>query len=70
MLAEAKSVIYWDTSAILSSLFTDKHSAKAKDWVSKSSLHLISTLAYPELSLLTFDLRLQAAVNGEGFVAL
>jgi len=142
MPPEAESVFYWDTSAILSSLFTDRHSAKAKDWIEKAGFHLISSLAYtetcavigrlkgeghvtdtliraafdmlnqgpwrfttawpdwktvqslsmkwplrgadlwhlatavslrsrlPELLILTFDRKLQAAVNGEGLAAL
>ncbi|MBW1778311.1 MAG: type II toxin-antitoxin system VapC family toxin [Deltaproteobacteria bacterium] len=141
MPADTKRVLYWDTSAVLSSLFTDRHSATARDWIEKTGLHLISTLAYaetcavigrlkteghvtdtliraafdmlnqgpwrfttawpewktvqslsikwplrgaelwhlatavslrnrlPELSILTFDRRLQSAVNGEGLVA-
>ena len=48
MLNDADKVIYWDASALLSTLFTDKHSAKAKNWVRKKCIHLISTLAYTE----------------------
>ncbi len=42
------NVIYWDSSAILSTIFKDRHSAEAKRWVHKESIHLISTLAYTE----------------------
>lgn len=44
-------VIYWDSSAILSTIFKDRHSAAAKRWVHKESIHLMSTLAYTEPSL-------------------
>ena len=43
-------VIYWDSSAVLSALFEDSHSHTATKWASKSTLHLISTLAYTETS--------------------
>jgi predicted nucleic acid-binding protein len=41
-------VIYWDTSAILSTVFSDAHSETAKIWVEKKGVHFISTLAYAE----------------------
>lgn len=40
--------IYWDSSAILSTIFKDRHSAEAKRWVRKESIHLMSTLTYTE----------------------
>jgi predicted nucleic acid-binding protein len=43
-------VIYWDSSAILSALFTDTHSKTAKKWVDTKGLHFISTLANAEVS--------------------
>ncbi|MCP4669257.1 MAG: type II toxin-antitoxin system VapC family toxin [Deltaproteobacteria bacterium] len=49
-MADASSapVVYWDASAILSILFTDKHSQIAKRWADREGFHLISTLAYAE----------------------
>ena len=42
-------VVYWDASAILSALFTDRHSDEAQKWARrKESIHLISSLAYSE----------------------
>lgn len=41
-------VIYWDASAILSALFTDRHSGAAQAWAHQTGLHLMSTLAYAE----------------------
>ena len=43
-------VIYWDSSAILSALFSDSHSKTAKKWAGETGLHFISTLAYAEVS--------------------
>jgi len=42
------SVIYWDSSAILSVLFKDKHSDVAMQWAAKRATHLISSLAHAE----------------------
>ncbi len=42
-------VVYWDASAILSTLFTALHSDEAQKWARrKESIHLISGLAYAE----------------------
>ena len=43
-------VIYWDASAVLSALFSDKHSAEAIDWSTVKGIHFISTLAFTEVS--------------------
>ncbi len=45
----APSVIYWDSSAVLSALFKDAHSEEAQEWAQKNGVHLISTLAYSEV---------------------
>jgi predicted nucleic acid-binding protein len=42
------SVVYWDSSAILSALFKDARSEEAIEWSRKKGVHLISTLAYAE----------------------
>ena len=50
MPRDDRHVIYWDASAILSTLFTDIHSDEAKNWSHREeSIHLISTLAYAEI---------------------
>src|SRR5512136_1508959 len=41
-------IVYWDTSAILSSLFSDRHSALAIEWARADGVHLLSSLAYAE----------------------
>jgi len=41
-------VVYWDTSAVLSSLFTDDHSYEAQHWANRDGFHFLSTLTYAE----------------------
>ena len=48
-MANNALLIYWDSSAILSALFADTHSDKAKKWADETGLHFISTLAYAEV---------------------
>lgn len=51
MAAEASSpVIYWDASAILSVLIRDAHSSRATAVARRRVTHLLSTLAYAEVS--------------------
>ena len=49
-MTNSAPVNYWDSSAILSALFSDTHSNTAKKWADETGLHLISTLAYAEVS--------------------
>ncbi|MEE8479770.1 MAG: type II toxin-antitoxin system VapC family toxin [Desulfobacterales bacterium] len=42
-------VIYWDASAVLSTLFKDRHSERAITWAEAEGVHFISTLAYSEV---------------------
>ncbi|MBV8724132.1 MAG: type II toxin-antitoxin system VapC family toxin [Candidatus Eremiobacteraeota bacterium] len=42
------AVIYWDTSAVLSVLFEDEHSAVALRRIRRTDVHLLSTLAWAE----------------------
>jgi predicted nucleic acid-binding protein len=41
-------VVYWDTSAVLSSLFVDDHSPQAQYWANLNGFHFLSTLTYAE----------------------
>ena len=43
------SVVYWDTSGILSALFEDAQSKEALVWLKKRGIHLISSLGYAEV---------------------
>ena len=47
-MPEPAGVVYWDTSAVLSVLFTDTHSETAQEWQRSSGLHLISSLTHAE----------------------
>jgi hypothetical protein len=40
--------LYWDASAVLSSLFRDAHSEEAIEWAGREGIHLLSSLAYTE----------------------
>ena len=46
---EKQVVIYWDASAILSSLLLDENSQDAQKWASQSGHHFISHLSYAEV---------------------
>jgi predicted nucleic acid-binding protein len=41
-------VVYWDTSAVLSSLFADDNSPQAQYWANRDGFHFLSTLTYAE----------------------
>lgn len=43
------SVIYWDSSAVLSVLFKDAHSTAAAKWAARGDVHLLSSLAHAEI---------------------
>ena len=48
-MAEAEAqVTYWDSSAILSTLFRDGHSEQAQEWSRSEGVHLLSSLAHAE----------------------
>jgi predicted nucleic acid-binding protein len=49
-MPETSAVIYWDSSALLSSLFKDGNSRRAKVMAERDALHLLSTLAYAEVN--------------------
>lgn len=50
MNTEPQWILYWDASAVLSVLFKDSRSDEALLWTRKNAVHLISTLAYAEVS--------------------
>jgi predicted nucleic acid-binding protein len=56
-MANNALLIYWDSSAILSALFSDTHSDKAKKWADETGLHFISTLAYAEVSAVIYRMK-------------
>jgi predicted nucleic acid-binding protein len=46
---KSAQVIYWDASAILSSLVEDDHTDQAQEWLKKRGAHVVSTLSYAEV---------------------
>lgn len=57
------SAVYWDASAILSTLFSDPHSADALTWLRRDCAHLVSTLAYAEACSVLSRLRREGAIS-------
>lgn len=49
MSPEVAGVVYWDSSAVLSALFRDRHSADASRRARGSEVHFLSTLAWAEV---------------------
>ncbi len=49
MSAGVTSAVYWDSSAILSALFRDRHSDEASKCARSLGVHLLSTLAWAEV---------------------
>ncbi len=48
-MAKSVQVIYWDSSALLSALFTDSNSRVAQKWSGTKGVHFISTLTFAEV---------------------
>jgi predicted nucleic acid-binding protein len=49
-MPETSVVIYWDSSAVLSALFKDPNSRRAKLMADGDGLHLLTTFAYAEVN--------------------
>jgi predicted nucleic acid-binding protein len=49
-MSETSMVIYWDSSAVLSALFKDPNSRRAKLMAEGDGLHLLTTLAFAEVN--------------------
>ena len=47
-MAEPAAVLYWDTSALLSFLFSDRYSTVTQKWAEEGKTHLLSSLAHAE----------------------
>ncbi len=58
------SVVYWDSSSILSALFEDAHSKKAIRWLRKKDIHLISSLSYAEVCAVISRLKKDKMLSG------
>jgi predicted nucleic acid-binding protein len=49
-MPDEPAVIYWDSSAVISALLKDANTKKAKIVAERDALHLLTTLAYAEVS--------------------
>lgn len=49
MISNIGGVIYWDSSAVLSALFRDRHSEEATAQARSSAIHLLCSLAWAEV---------------------
>jgi predicted nucleic acid-binding protein len=49
-MPETSVIIYWDSSAVISALFKDQNSRRAKVIAERDGLHLLTTLAYAEVN--------------------
>jgi predicted nucleic acid-binding protein len=49
-MAKSAQVVYWDSSAVLSALFTDSNSQAAQKWSNAKGVHFVSTLTIAEVS--------------------
>jgi len=56
-MPDSPAVIYWDSSAVLSALFKDANTKKAKICAEREALHLLTTLAYAEVSAVISRMR-------------
>lgn len=58
-----ESVLYWDTSAVLSTLFPDQHSELALSALESSPIHLLSSLAWSETHAVMGRMRRSGAIS-------
>jgi predicted nucleic acid-binding protein len=58
------SVVYWDSSGILSALFKDSHSRKVLVWFKKKGIHLISSLGCAEVCAVISRLKRDKMLSG------
>jgi len=56
-MPEPSVVIYWDSSAVISALFKDPNSRRAKTIAEREGLHLLTTLAYAEVNAVMARMR-------------
>jgi predicted nucleic acid-binding protein len=58
----AETALYWDSSAILSVLFSDEHSERARVQALRDGVHLLSSLAWAEVMAVICRLERERAV--------
>lgn len=57
-------VLYWDSSAVLSALFRDRHSDQAARWAGRLGVHLISTWASAEVQAVIARIERERVLTG------
>lgn len=62
-MPDAPAVVYWDSSAVISALFQDPNTKKAKIFAEREALHLLTTLAYAEVSAVISRMRREHALT-------
>lgn len=60
-----ETVIYWDSSAVLSALGRGSHTDDALSWLSQDGVHLISTLTVAETFSVLHHMRRAQAIDDE-----
>ena len=62
-MAKNVQVIYWDSSAILSALFTDRNSGTAQKWSGAKGVHFVSTLTFAEVSAVIYRMQRERLIS-------
>ena len=56
-MPDLPEVLYWDSSAVISALFRDANTKRAKTAAEREVLHLLTTLAYAEVAAVLSRMR-------------
>lgn len=62
-MVKSVQVIYWDSSAIISALFTDSNSRTAQKWSGANGVHFVSTLTVAEVSAVIHRMQRERVVS-------
>jgi len=69
MMAKSVQVIYWDSSAVLSALFTDSNSRSAQKWSGAKGVHFVSTLTFAEVSAVIHRMKREHLISESQYQA-
>ena len=62
-MAKNMQVMYWDSSAVLSALFTDSNSEAAQKWSGTSGVHFVSSLTFAEVYAVIYRMQRQRLLS-------
>jgi predicted nucleic acid-binding protein len=62
-MPDLPEVIYWDSSAVISALFRDANTKRAKTAAEREVLHLLTTLAYAEATAVISRMRRESLLT-------